>query len=133
MKICLVAHGYPPELVGGTEKAVQGLAHGLARRGHEVVVVAGSMQFEGGFRVSTDSDRDPASGATIQVRRIHRADLYFDHWQKSASARVAGAFETWRRYAHGHQGAMKAQMERVMAKDGLSKDMAEIVGRILKA
>ena len=41
MKVCLVAHGYPPELVGGTEKSVQVLARGLARAGDEVLVVAG--------------------------------------------------------------------------------------------
>ena len=86
MKVCLVAHGYPPELVGGTEKAMQGLARGLARRGHGVLVVAGSMRFEGGFR--TTEARDGAIG----VVRIHRDDLYFDHWQKSASPRVAAAF-----------------------------------------
>ena len=33
MKVCLVVHGYPPELLGGTELSVQGLARGLARQG----------------------------------------------------------------------------------------------------
>lgn len=91
MKVLLVAHGYPPELVGGTEKAVQGLAHALVALGHEVVVVAGSMQYEQGFRTSQAEDA-LADGTRVRVRRIHRADLYFDHWQKSASARVARAF-----------------------------------------
>jgi glycosyltransferase involved in cell wall biosynthesis len=92
VKVCLVAHGYPPELLGGTEKAVQALARGLARRGAEVLVVAGSMQHEQGFRLSAASDDPGGGGRPIRVRRIHRADLYFDHWQKSASARVARAF-----------------------------------------
>lgn len=92
MKVLLVAHGYPPELVGGTETAVQNLARGLARRGHDVAVVAGSMAFEDGFRVSHAEDADPVSGETLRVHRIHRADLYFDHWQKSLSARVGEAF-----------------------------------------
>ncbi len=86
MKVCLVAHGYPPELVGGTEVAVQNLARGLAARGVDVFVVAGSMQHEQGFRTSEERDGD------IRVLRIHRADLYFDHWQKSSSARVAEVF-----------------------------------------
>ena len=86
MKVCLVAHGYPPELVGGTEVSVQNLARGLAERGVDVVVVAGSMEHEQGFRLSDATDGD------VRVRRIHRADLYFDHWQKSSSARVAEAF-----------------------------------------
>ncbi len=92
MKVLLVAHGYPPELVGGTENSVQALARGLAARGVDVVVVAGSMQYEEGFRLSADVDRDPASGAQVRVRRIHRADLFFDHWQKTASARVGAEF-----------------------------------------
>jgi len=91
VKVLLVAHGYPPELLGGTEKAVQGLAHGLVRRGDAVVVVAGSMRHLEGFRTSADEDPVPGA-APVRVRRIHRADLFFDHWQKSASARVVEAF-----------------------------------------
>jgi glycosyltransferase involved in cell wall biosynthesis len=92
VKLVLVAHGYPPELEGGTERAVQGQARALARRGHEVVVVAGSLDHAGGFRTSRAEDADPESGARIPVLRIHRADLYFDHWQKSHSARASQAW-----------------------------------------
>ena len=95
MKVCLVAHGYPPELVGGTETSVQSLARGLVQRGIEVVVVAGSMQYEQGFRTSADEDAPAAlEGKSVRVRRIHRADLYFDHWQKSGSVKAARAFRT---------------------------------------
>ncbi|MEX1023448.1 MAG: glycosyltransferase [Planctomycetota bacterium] len=86
MKILLVAHGYPPELVGGTETSVEGLALGLVDAGHEVVVVAGSMKFEDGFRVSR------AEHGGVHVVRIHRADLFFDHWQKSHAHDVSAAF-----------------------------------------
>lgn len=82
----LVAHGFPPELLGGTEKNVEGLAHGLLRRGHEVVVVAGSMQWQDGFRVSHDEHQG------IRVVRIHRADPFFDHWQKSHAHDVGAEF-----------------------------------------
>ena len=92
MKVALVAHGYPPELVGGTENVVRALAHGLARHGHEVVVVAGTLQHEQGFRRSLELDAPAGGGAPIRVHKIHRADLYFDHWQKSASARASLAF-----------------------------------------
>ncbi len=92
MKLALVLHGYPPELLGGTESAVRELAHGLAHAGHEVVVVAGTLRHEQGFRRSLELD-DPGRGAApIRVHRIHRADLYFDHWQKSGSARASLAF-----------------------------------------
>lgn len=90
MKVLLVAHGYPPELVGGTESAVRALAHGLVRHGHEAVVVAGTLQHEQGFRRSLELDQ--AGEHEIRVHKIHRADLYFDHWQKSASARASLAF-----------------------------------------
>ena len=86
MKVCLVVHGYPPELTGGTEETVRTLAHGLAERGHEVLVVAGSIDHAAGFRTSEERD------GPVRVVRIHRADLFFDHWHKSASARVARAF-----------------------------------------
>ena len=90
MKVCLAVHGYPPELVGGTESATRALAHGLVHHGHEVVVVAGTLRHEQGFRRSLENDE--ASGRAIRVHKIHRADLYFDHWQKSASARASLAF-----------------------------------------
>lgn len=92
MKVLLVVHGYPPEEVGGTETSVRNVAHGLARRGIETVVVAGSLEFEQGFRRSQGEDTDPVSGRAIRVHRIHRDDQHFDHWQKSASARVSRAF-----------------------------------------
>jgi glycosyltransferase involved in cell wall biosynthesis len=93
MKILLALHGYPPELVGGTENAVRELAHGLVRAGHEVVVVAGTMRYEQGFRRSLELDElEDRERRPIRVHRIHRADLYFDHWQKSASARASQAF-----------------------------------------
>ncbi len=92
MKILFALHGYPPELVGGTEHTVRAQARGLVRRGVEVVVVAGSMQWQDGFRTTRDEDVDPATGASHPVYRIHRDDLYFDHWQKSAEPRVARAF-----------------------------------------
>lgn len=78
--------------MGGTELAVQAQARGLAARGVDVAVAAGSVRWEGGFRTSTEEDRDPATGRAFPVHRIHRADLYFDHWQKSASPAVARAF-----------------------------------------
>lgn len=87
MKICLVLHGYPPELVGGTESAAQALARGLVSRGHEVLVVAGSIDHGPVMRISEEVQADG-----VRVVRLHRADLYFDHWQKSYSSEVSEAF-----------------------------------------
>ncbi|MFT5283914.1 MAG: glycosyltransferase involved in cell wall biosynthesis [Planctomycetota bacterium] len=78
--------------MGGTENTVRAQARALVARGHEVVVVAGSMQWEDGFRVSQATDTDPESGVSYPIHRIHRDDHYFDHWHKSASPRVSAAF-----------------------------------------
>ena len=93
MKIGIVSHGYPPELVGGTENSVQALARGLARLGHDVFVVAGSMEFDETFHRTLGRDEDPDSGKSFPVHRIHRGDLFFDHWQKSACPQVGKLFE----------------------------------------
>ncbi|MFT7542228.1 MAG: glycosyltransferase involved in cell wall biosynthesis [Gammaproteobacteria bacterium] len=55
--------------------------------------MAGSMDHSQGFRVTWAEDCDSHAGPPIRVARIHRADLFFDHWQKSASGQVARAFE----------------------------------------
>ena len=56
-----------------------------------------------------------------------------DEANPQTAARVAGAFETWRRYSPERQALMQAEMERVLASETLSKDMGEIVGRVLGA
>lgn len=88
MRVLLAVHGYPPELIGGTELAAERLARGLMARGHEVTVVAGSLR-----AADTPPDarevrvrREELDG--VKVLRLSRPDLYFDHWQKSRSVRV---------------------------------------------
>ena len=83
MKIAIAVHGYPPELSGGTENSTQALARQLARRGHTVTVIAGSMAWDGEQHRRLDWDADPESGAKVAVHRIQRGDLFFDHWQKA--------------------------------------------------
>jgi glycosyltransferase involved in cell wall biosynthesis len=95
LKVALVAHGYPPELTGGTELSVRALARALRRAGHDVFVVAGSIapsRTAGVVEVDEQIDSDPASGVSFSVRRLRRPDLYFDHWHKTLSPRVSGTF-----------------------------------------
>ncbi|MBK8100467.1 MAG: glycosyltransferase [Planctomycetes bacterium] len=40
MRVLLIAHGFPPDSVGGVEQHVHGLAHALAAAGHDVHVLA---------------------------------------------------------------------------------------------
>jgi aminopeptidase N len=76
--------------------------------------------------------------------RFHAADgagyAFFADWlirldarNPQTAARLAGAFETWRRYDAPRQALIRAQLERIAGTEGLSKDVADIVGRILAA
>ncbi|QIE54915.1 aminopeptidase N [Pikeienuella piscinae] len=58
--------------------------------------------------------------------------IAMDDANPQTAARTAGAFETWRRYGERRQALIRTELERIMAKPGISKDMGEIVGRILE-
>ena len=72
-----VAHGFPPELTGGTERTVEALALALQGLGHDVVVVCGSLQVGSVDRVDEFEHRG------LRVLRLHRDDLYFESWFKT--------------------------------------------------
>ena len=46
-------------------------------------------------------------------------------------ARMCTAFETWRRYGSDRQALIRAQLARILALPGLSRDTTEMVTRIL--
>jgi aminopeptidase N len=80
--------------------------------------------------------------AMANPSRFHAADgsgyAFFADWlirldpkNPQTTARMAGAFETWRRYDPARQALMRAALGRIAAAPGLSKDTADIVGRIL--
>ena len=75
---------------------------------------------------------------------FHRADgkgyefvadwlIKLDAKNPQTTARMCGLFETWRRYDEDRQALMKAQLGRIAGTPNLSKDSAEIVGKILEA
>jgi glycosyltransferase involved in cell wall biosynthesis len=90
VRIALAVHAWPPEGSGGTERSVRALAFALARAGAEVAVLAGSLKRAEGKEVQLERsrERDPASGAQVELLLVHRPDLYFDHWHKSANPAV---------------------------------------------
>ncbi|PTQ72591.1 aminopeptidase N [Celeribacter persicus] len=49
------------------------------------------------------------------------------------TARMSGAFETWKRYDADRQDMIRAELERILATPGLSRDTTEMVSRILAA
>jgi aminopeptidase N len=82
--------------------------------------------------------------AAANPSRFHAADgsgygfvvdwlIRLDSVNPQTTARLAGSFETWRRYDARRQGLMRAAMERLAAAPGLSKDTADILARLLAA
>ena len=57
--------------------------------------------------------------------------IKLDPVNPQTTARMCGLFETWCRYDTDRQALQKAQLERIAKTPNLSKDSAEIVGRIL--
>ena len=75
---------------------------------------------------------------------FHRADgagyrlvadwlIRLDPVNPQTAARLAGAFETWREFDEARQAQMLSELSRIANRPGLSRDMTEIVGRILDA
>ena len=47
------------------------------------------------------------------------------------AARLAGAFESWRRYDEKRQALMRAELETILALKGLSPNLYEVASKIL--
>ncbi|PKP75089.1 MAG: aminopeptidase N [Alphaproteobacteria bacterium HGW-Alphaproteobacteria-6] len=59
--------------------------------------------------------------------------LRLDPVNPQTTARMSTAFETWARYDAGRRALIRAELDRISAAPGLSRDTAEMVGRILGA
>jgi len=57
--------------------------------------------------------------------------IRLDGVNPQAAARVSTLFETWRRYDTTRQTLIRAELNRIMAQNNLSRDMGEMVGRML--
>ncbi|MFH2000611.1 MAG: hypothetical protein ABIK28_13085, partial [Planctomycetota bacterium] len=77
MKIVEVVHGFPPEVVGGTERYVRGITEGLRDRGHRLFVYSGSLTWMEDFTV------EAVERQGYELTTVHRSDLYFDRWDKA--------------------------------------------------
>jgi aminopeptidase N len=73
---------------------------------------------------------------------FHRADgagyrlladwlIRLDAANPQTAARMSTAFDTWARYDADRQGMIRAELDRIRAAPGLSRDLAEMVGRML--
>ncbi|MEM1375062.1 MAG: aminopeptidase N C-terminal domain-containing protein, partial [Pseudomonadota bacterium] len=71
--------------------------------------------------------RADGSGYTLVADTLMELDAI----NPQTTARMTSAFSTWRRYDADRQGLMRAALERVAGKPGLSRDTTEMVTRLL--
>jgi len=62
---------------------------------------------------------------------IGKAILEIDGFNPMIAARLASAFSTWRMLEPGRRALAQAMLERITAKEGLSRDTGEVVGKML--
>ena len=57
--------------------------------------------------------------------------IKLDPLNPQTAARMSGAYETWARYDAGRQALIKAQLARIAASPGISRNLAEMVARMI--
>ncbi|WP_368184030.1 aminopeptidase N [Aestuariibius sp. HNIBRBA575] len=57
--------------------------------------------------------------------------ILLDALNPPVAARISTGFETWKRYDDGRKALIQEALSRIAAKDNLSRDLAEMVGRML--
>lgn len=88
-RVLHVVHGFPPEVIGGTEAHVERLALAQRDGGHDARVFSGSLEWRDHVAIEDGEHRG------IPVRRVHRSDLYFDRWDKGYQPEVSRAFAAY--------------------------------------
>jgi aminopeptidase N len=67
----------------------------------------------------------------VGYRLVGETVRALDPLNPQVAARMAGAFESWRRYDAGRQALMKAELEAIRALPGISPNLLEITGKML--
>ncbi len=70
---------------------------------------------------------DDGSGYRFHADRV----IELDGLNPQIAARMASAFNRWKRYDDARQALMKAELQRIASSDGLSRDVSEIVNNAL--
>ncbi|MFV1497171.1 aminopeptidase N [Phaeobacter sp. JH20_02] len=71
---------------------------------------------------------DSGAGYSLLAQNL----IALDPLNPQTTARMCAAFQTWTRYDSARQALVRAELERILATDGLSRDTHEMVSRILK-
>ena len=69
---------------------------------------------------------DPATNSSDVVIKL-------DDLNGQVASRMVSAFTRWKKYEPSRSSAMRAQLERIRAKKGLSENVFEIVSKSLEA
>jgi aminopeptidase N len=88
--------------------------------------------------------RSLIGGLTSNAAGFHAADgagyrfvaewlMRLDPKNPQTAARMSTAFDTWRRYDADRQDLIREQLNRIAAMTPISRDMGEMVGRMLNA
>jgi len=82
----------------------------------------------GGFAMMNPAGFHDPSGAGYRFL----ADwlIRLDPVNPQTTARMSTAFETWRRYDEGRRALVRAELARIAATDGLSRDLGEMIERM---
>jgi aminopeptidase N len=59
--------------------------------------------------------------------------MRLDPVNPQTAARMSTAFETWPRYDAGRRALIRDQLDKMAALPGISRDLGEMVGRMLSA
>jgi aminopeptidase N len=108
-------------------EAVTALLH------HEAFTLANPNRVRsliGAFAQGNPTGFHCADGAGYAVVADHA--LVLDKRNPQVASRLAQAFGRWRRYDAKRQEHMRAQLERILAADGLSRDVYEIASKSLR-
>jgi aminopeptidase N len=84
----------------------------------------------GGFVGGCPSNFHDASGSGYEF--LGDVVLQLDAINGSVAARMVAGFTRWRKYDEKRQALMKAQLERIVNKEGLSENVYEIVAKSLE-
>ena len=63
---------------------------------------------------------------------VGRVIATLDKINPQVAARMAGAFEAWRRYDPGRQGLMRGELEKLSKLEGLSANLFEVATKMLE-
>ncbi len=85
----------------------------------------------GSFAVSNQAGFHAADGSGYALFADWLITL--DGLNPQTTARLCGAFESWKRYDDNRRTLMELNMKRIAEKPGLSKDSGDIINRILEA